>query len=284
MQAPSVRATTAAMPLRQSLVDNATVRRNVSTSPEKGAVLTPLERAYLGSDAHAMTTTAADAGRSTKAISAETFQPHEELQVLRAIVAREQALDDLLTCCSTFEATDDNEEADTSVALLETLVRVRICSLGVIAAVASWRRRMVQVLPFHWRSVNYLLKMTRDLDFASRSRLALAALDGARLAKRNPFSTIGGLDASMRACWASELPDAADLPVLLDATATTVEVDVATKIRLAEHMLVLEERRFGKLSRVEAARVDHRLETLVKREAAFATKSRFGKLSRRSDE
>ncbi|TYZ67265.1 hypothetical protein PybrP1_001472 [[Pythium] brassicae (nom. inval.)] len=216
-----------------------------------------------------------------KAIRYESFQVPEELAVLRAIVARERGLDDLLALCSAFE---DDADADSSVALLEAVLRVRALSLAVVDAVAGWRRRMVPTLPFVWRGVNYVLKMASDLDFLSRSRLARAALDGVRLPKRNPFATVGGLDQSLRACWQRELPDAADLPVLLDSTAGGhggSSAPLPARIRLAEHFLLLEERRCGRLAAADAALVDRRLETLVKREAEFASKRRFGAVGTR---
>lgn len=225
----------------------------------------------------------------TKAIRYESFQAPEELAVLRAIVARERGLDDLLALCSDLDGDNDSDsdndiKADTSVALLEAVLCVRTLSLAVVDVVAGWRRRMVQTLPFRWRGVNYVLKMASDLDFVSRSRLARAALDGVRLPKRNPFSTVGGLDQSVRASWQHELPDAADLPVLLDSMAgdsvsegTTL---LPTRLRLAEHFVLLEERRYGRLAAADAATVDRRLETLVQREAEAASKRRFGATKR----
>ncbi|DAZ98499.1 TPA: hypothetical protein N0F65_004936 [Lagenidium giganteum] len=184
------------------------------------------------------------------AISYEQFQSHEELQVLRAIVAREAGIDELLQYCCSFED-------DVGIELLEAVLRVRQLSLNVIDAVAGWRRRMVAKKPFLWRNVNYLLKMTSDLDFLS-----------------------SGLDQSMSMLWQLELPEEDDLPVLLDSTAfgASVSVDLPSKIRLAERFLLLEEQRFGKLTKVQAAALDQRLKELVQKEAEFASKSRFGQL------
>lgn len=251
--------------------------RKAPAAPLKKASLA--EQAYLEGTKKAKTAVATSTASSKAVLYESCFQPQEELKVLQAIVAREQGLDLLLEFCSAFED-------DCSVELLETVLHVRELSLDVIDAIAGWRRRMVQKLPFLWRNVNYLLKMTCDLDFLSRSHLAIAAMDGVRLLKRNPFSTIGGLDQSMSMFWQLELPAEDDLPVLLDSTsfAPSVRVDLPSKIRLAEHFLLLEERRFGKLSKVDAARIDHRLETLVKNEAEFASKSRFGALKSGSTE
>jgi hypothetical protein len=208
---------------------------------------------------------------STKALSYEGLLSDEELVVLRAIVAREAGLDELLRCCCSFE--DDH-----SVELLEALLRVRELSLATVDAIAGWRRRMIQVRPFQWRHVNYALKMTCDLDFVSKSQLATAAMDGVRLPRRNPFSTIGGLDQSMRVFWAIDMPDEADLSVLLDSASfapSHVTVDLPSKIRLAEGFLLYEERRYGQFSRAEAA-ANHRLKELVQREAEQSSKARFG--------
>lgn len=246
--------------------------RNASTStPHNSKSL--VEQTYLGDGTLSKKAKTAGFLTGSKAILFEGFQSQEELKVLRAIVAREQGLDQLLEYCSAFED-------DYSVELLETILQVRQLSLDTIDAVAGWRRRMVQKLPFIWRNVNYVLKMSCDLDFLSRSHLAIATMDGLRLVKRNPFSTIGGLDQSMSVFWQLELPEEDDLPVLLDSTsfAASVSVDLPSKIRLAEHFLLLEERRFGKLSKADASKINHRLETLVTNEAEFASKSRFGSL------
>ncbi|KAK1931295.1 hypothetical protein P3T76_013051 [Phytophthora citrophthora] len=208
---------------------------------------------------------------STKALSYEGLLSEEELVVLRAIVAREAGLDELLRCCCSFEI-------DQSLELLEALVHVRDLSLATVDAIAGWRRRMLQNRPFTWRNLNYTLKMTSDLDFVSKSQLATAAMDGVRLSRRNPFSTIGGLDQSMRVFWAIEMPEEEDLAVLLDAASfapSQVIVDLPSKIRLAECFLLYEERRYGKFSRAQAA-ADHRLKELVQKEAEKRASSRLG--------
>ncbi|KAF1313561.1 hypothetical protein FI667_g17227, partial [Globisporangium splendens] len=234
------------------------------------------EKAYLGSGGKTIVKTmshASMASSSSKAILYESLQSQEELKVLKAIVAREQGLDLLLQYCCSFEE-------DCSVELLETILHVRELSLDTIDAIAGWRRRMVQKLPFVWRNVNYMLKMVCDLDFLSRSHLAIAAMDGVRLVKRNPFSTIGGLDQSMSMLWQRDLPEEDDLPVLLDSTSfgDSASVDLPSKIRLAESFLLLEEKRFGNLSKADSSLLDFRTKALVKSEADFASKSRFGKL------
>ncbi|ETK97205.1 hypothetical protein F441_00255 [Phytophthora nicotianae CJ01A1] len=208
---------------------------------------------------------------STKALSYEGLLSEEELVVLRAIVAREAGLDELLHCCCSFQD-------DQSVELLEALLRVRELSLATVDAIAGWRRRMLQTRPFLWRNLNYALKMTSDLDFVSKSQLATAAMDGVRLPRRNPFSTIGGLDQSMRVFWAIEMPEEDDLSVLLDSASfasSQVTVDLPSKIRLAECFLLYEERRYGKFSRAQAA-ADHRLKELVQKDAEHSSKTRFG--------
>ncbi|GMF33516.1 unnamed protein product [Phytophthora lilii] len=208
---------------------------------------------------------------TTKALSYEGLLSEEELVVLRAIVAREAGLDELLHCCCSFED-------EQSVELLEALIRVRELSLATVDAIAGWRRRMIQIRPFLWRNLNYVLKMTCDLDFVSKSQLATAAMDGIRLPRRNPFSTIGGLDGSMHVFWAIEMPEEEDLSVLLDSASfapSQVTVDLPSKIRLAECFLLYEERRYGKFSRAQAA-ADHRLKELIQKEAEYSSKARFG--------
>lgn len=216
---------------------------------------------------------------SSKAISVEGVQSLEEMKVLRAIVAREQGLDRLLECCCSFEK-------DRTVELLETMLQVRMLSLDTIDAIAGWRRRMIKIQPFLWRKVNYVLKMACDLDFLSRSHQCIVAMDGIRLIKRNPLTTIGGLDQNMTMLWQYELPEEGDLSVLLDSASfvsSGVTMDVASRIRLAEWFIVLEERRYGKLSMAQIDSVDHRSKELIKREADFASKARFG-LAQRDDE
>uniref|UniRef100_K3WJ17 Uncharacterized protein n=1 Tax=Globisporangium ultimum (strain ATCC 200006 / CBS 805.95 / DAOM BR144) TaxID=431595 RepID=K3WJ17_GLOUD len=257
----------------QQLVAQGDIRQ-VSASQVKPKSLE--EKAYLGSGSKSIVKTTSHTSKTTsspKAILYESFQSQEELKVLKAIVAREQGLDLLLQYCTSFEE-------DCSVELLETILHVRELSLDTINTIAGWRRRMVQKLPFMWRSVNYLLKMACDLDFLSRSHLAIAAMDGVRLVKRNPFSTIGGLDQSMSMLWQRELPEEDDLPVLLDSTSfgDSVGVDLPSKIRLAESFLLLEEKRFGKLPKADSLLLDFRMKALVKSEADFASKSRFGKV------
>lgn len=230
---------------------------------------------------------ASAADGSAKAISFQSSggaQSAEDLAVLRSIVAREHALDQLLDMCCAFDKTDtatgsegEPELPGVSEGLLEQLLVVRTLSIDVVERVAGWRRRMVQHLPFVWRRVNYLLKMTSDLDFVSKSRIATSALGGTRLLRRNPFATIGGLDHSMRAFWEYKLPEPDDIPVLFDAAAfggSARVLDQPTRLRLCERLL-LYERRFGRFPASIAA-ADHRLKSLVKREAEFAAKSRFG--------
>ncbi|GLD96612.1 hypothetical protein PINS_up005295 [Pythium insidiosum] len=219
---------------------------------------------------------------SFKALSYESFHSDEELRVLRAIVAREDGIDRLLQwCCRLDEAADPERDADGLAAILE----VRQLSLQVIDAIAGWRRRMVTPRPFLWRGTNYLVRMTCDLDFVSRSQRVISALDGVRLGKRNPFATIGGLDASMRVFWQLELPNEDDLPVLLDSTALApgLQIDEPSRLRLSEWCLVLEERRYGRFSRADALN-DVRLKTLIQREAEFATRRRVGDANPRQQE
>lgn len=221
-------------------------------------------------------------------------QPAEDLAVLRAIVAREAALDDVLDLCCSFD--EDTSEKNSSIEsppppaaseeLLEQLLRMRELSIEVVERIAGWRRRMVRHLPFEWRRVNYLLKMASDIDFVSKSRIATAALGGTRLVRRNPFATIGGLDNSMRMLWEFELPEAEDIPVLLDAAAfgeAARELDQPTRIRLCERLILYEEECFGRYP-ASGASSDHRLKSLVKREAEFAAKSRFGAVGKPKDE
>ncbi|CEG35903.1 uncharacterized protein PHALS_00229 [Plasmopara halstedii] len=208
---------------------------------------------------------------STKALSYEGLHSEEELVVLKAIVAREAGLDKLLRCCCSFKD-------DSSVELLEALLQVRDLSLATVAAIAGWRRHLTQLRPFQWRNTNYILKMTSDLDFVSKSHVATAAMDGVRLPRRNPFSTIGGLDHSMSMIWTHEMPEEEDLWILLDSTSITpghVTLDVPFNIHLAESFLLCEEHRYGKLSRTQAA-ADQRLQELVRKEADYSSKTRFG--------
>ncbi|KAJ0405622.1 hypothetical protein P43SY_007723 [Pythium insidiosum] len=210
---------------------------------------------------------------ASKALSFEGFHSEEEIRVLRSIVAREDAIDRLLEWCCQLDDPDPELEVDGLAAILQ----VRQLSLQVVDAIASWRRRMVTPQPFLWRGSNYLVRMTCDLDFVSRSQRAIAALDGVRLGKRNPFATIGGLDASMRLFWQLELPNEDDLPVLLDSTAMApgTQIDEPSRVRLSEWCLLLEERRYGSFSRADAL-ADVRLKTLIQCEAEFATKRRVG--------
>jgi hypothetical protein len=221
---------------------------------------------------------------SSKAISFQSSggpESAEDLAVLRAIVAREHAMDQLLDMCCTFDESESSEASElpgVSEDLLEQLLLMRTLSIDVIERIAGWRRRMVQHLPFIWRRSNYLLKMTSDLDFVSKSRIATSALGGTRMVRRNPFVTIGGLDHSMRAVWAFELPEPDDIPVLLDAAAfggSARVLDQPTRLRLCERLLLYEEQRFGRLP-ASAVSSDPRFTSLVKREAEFAAKSRFG--------
>jgi hypothetical protein len=208
-----------------------------------------------------------------KAISFEGFHSEEELHVLRAIVAREDAVDSLLESCCSFE----QEISSVTVEILAAILTVRARSLDVIDKLAAWRRRMVQTQPFLWRKTNYLLQMCSDLDFLSRSQLVANAMDGVRIAKRNPFTTVGGLDQSMRFYWQHDLPEEDDLHVLLDSTVYTkgTMLDEPSRIRLSEWLLILEEKRFGRRAKSDAL-LDVRLKTLIQKEAEFASKKKFG--------
>jgi hypothetical protein len=204
----------------------------------------------------------------TSAISFEQVQSEEELIVLRSIVAREECMDHLLKLACSFEE-------DPSVEILETILKLRHCSLDVIDAIAHWRRRMAQPKPFVWRETNYLLRMASDLDFIGKSEAIIEAMDGFRLCKRNPFSTMGGLDQSFNTYWELDMPPAEDIGMLLDSSSfvSSVSVDFPYRIRLAEWLIHLEEKTHGRFSFKQN---EPRMKILQQKQAEHTAKMRFG--------
>lgn len=101
-----------------------------------------------------------------------------ELEVLKAVMAREAYLERLQRQAKGMTKRFQDEVAD-------TLDLLRVASVEVVEAVIAWREVCGPEAVFQWNSVNYLLKMPSDLDYLENHKVIRKWL-GFPL-KRNPF-------------------------------------------------------------------------------------------------
>ncbi|CAK4068185.1 unnamed protein product [Aphanomyces euteiches] len=182
-------------------------------------------------------------------------QGAEELDVLKAIVAREMCLDQFLQLVTSFTASPGD--------ILEALLVLRTTSLAVVEAVASWRSHMVRPLAFQWQGVNYIHRMASDADFLSKSSEIHRTLEF-KLKRRNPFCTVPGLDSPFFR------PRDADEALTFDPNGTFVE-----RLHNAAMYILEEETRLG--GPFKPASTDPRWAYIVQREAERSSQLRFGK-------
>lgn len=114
----------------------------------------------------------------------EQFDPEQELITLRSIVAREDLVNKLseaVHACSQNRAWDRKD-------MLLSLRRMRAASLAVVENIVIWRHSLTksESFPWHESGENYLVKMSRDLDFMRA--LPLPKMYGFHLAAKNPFA------------------------------------------------------------------------------------------------
>ena len=112
-----------------------------------------------------------------------TFQPNnntlrnaDELEVIKAIIAREKCLTEL----------QESVCALSVAALKEKLTEIRIQTVVVVETISAWRKRFVRPYPFNWEGLNYILRIPTDLDFVKFARPLNSEL-GYTLT-RNPFA------------------------------------------------------------------------------------------------
>ena len=108
--------------------------------------------------------------------AASVLQSAEELELIKAILARTE-------CLARFRA----QVCELSVVDLgQRLSQIRGLTTKVVECVAEWRKRFLRPYPFVWKGTNVLLKMTVDLDFVHFARPVGDDLGFSML--RNPFA------------------------------------------------------------------------------------------------
>eukprot|EP00946_MAST-07B_sp_MAST-7B-sp1_P000172 g172.t1 len=123
----------------------------------------------------------------------------KELAVIRAIIAREQSIAELLKHVSTYgprmvknagkamnitNACFGALDQDTT----DLLLRVRVTGVMVCEAVQDWRFQLTLPRPFVWQSKNYIQGMACDVNFLHFDKTVSTILGKGRT-KRNPFVT-----------------------------------------------------------------------------------------------
>ena len=175
--------------------------------------------------------------------------PDKELNVIRAIIARETALADLLAHVSKYKPTLVPVVAGGSTLnsvtacfgaldqqTTELLLGMRITSVGVTEAIQDWRSQLTLPRPFVWQKKNYLQGMGCDVDFLHFDKCVAGVLGNGRT-KRNPFVTEGrNVDELSQFMWG-----AGDTP-----NSVIVSRIDGMRLRQAARMLVEEEMRCGK--------------------------------------
>jgi hypothetical protein len=152
--------------------------------------------------------------------------PDKEINVIRAIIARETALEDLLEHVSKYKPTLVTEKNGGSTLNTVTacfgaldqkttdlLLGLRITSVGVTDAIQDWRSQLTLPRPFVWQKKNYLQGMSCDVDFLHFDK-CVASILGNGKTKRNPFVTEGRtVDDLYHYTW-----EIGDTPKSLDAS------------------------------------------------------------------
>ena len=173
----------------------------------------------------------------------------KELGVIRAIIARETALADLLAHVSKYQPTlvtptNGGSKLNCVTACFgaldqkttDLLLGMRITSINVAESIQDWRSQLTLPRPFVWQKKNYLQGMGCDVDFLHFDGCVAGILGNGRT-KRNPFVTEGrNVDELAQLSW--------------EAGKTPKSVAVSgvdeMRLRLAARMLVEEEMRCGK--------------------------------------
>jgi hypothetical protein len=175
--------------------------------------------------------------------------PDKELKVIRAIIARETALADLLAHVSKYKPTvvsaaKGGRNLTVTTACFgaldqkttELLLGMRITSIDVIEAIQDWRSQLTLPRPFIWQKKNYLQGMSCDVDFLHFDK-CIAGILGRGRTKRNPLVTEGrNVDELAQNLWS------------LDETPKSVAESRIDTIRLkdAARLIIEEEMRCGK--------------------------------------
>jgi len=175
--------------------------------------------------------------------------PDKEINVIRAIIARETALEDLLEHVSKYKPTLVTEKNGGSMLNTVTacfgaldqkttdlLLGLRITSVGVTDAIQDWRSQLTLPRPFVWQKKNYLQGMSCDVDFLHFDK-CVASILGNGKTKRNPFVTEGRtVDDLYHYTW-----EIGDTPKSLDASGIN-----GMRLQNAAIMIMEEEMRCGK--------------------------------------
>ncbi|CAK4810797.1 unnamed protein product [Aphanomyces euteiches] len=110
-----------------------------------------------------------------------------ELDVLKAIILREDYISRL--------AELSRSESPYAVvgSMANTLDLIRLTTVEVVEAIATWRKRQTKHMPFKWNGINYLVKIPSDLDFLEECDVMRRWLGFSMT--RNPFVMPENLDA-----------------------------------------------------------------------------------------
>ena len=171
--------------------------------------------------------------------------PDKELNVIRAIIARETALQDLLAHVSKYKPKLVNDKTMTVATVCygaldqkttDLLLGTRITSVHVTEAIQDWRSQLTLPRPFVWQKKNYLQGMSCDTNFLHFDKCVAGILGNGRT-KRNPFVTEGrNVDELARMLWG---PNEEPKSVLVSG------ID-GMRLREAARHIVEEEMRCGK--------------------------------------
>uniref|UniRef100_A0A6S8F1B5 Calmodulin n=1 Tax=Aureoumbra lagunensis TaxID=44058 RepID=A0A6S8F1B5_9STRA len=128
-------------------------------------------------------------GSMEKWQASTSLQPAQELEVLKAILLRENYLKRLDTIIQTWSV----ENSMVPDGLGELLDLVRTSSVEAIENIATWRLALGRPAPFIWNGMNYLLKMPSDLDHFDQFETLRRWTRGLSF-HRNPFVLTTPLD------------------------------------------------------------------------------------------
>ena len=178
-----------------------------------------------------------------------TANPEKELGVIRAIIAREQSIAELLAHVSQYgprmitnAGTALNIKNACFGALdqgtTDLLLRVRVTGVMVCEAVQDWRFQLTLPRPFVWQRKNYVQGMACDVDFLHFDKTVSTVLGNGRT-KRNPFVTEGRNINELAQCQWGDDPSAEPKSLLVSG------VD-AMRLKAAARVILEEEMRCGK--------------------------------------
>lgn len=100
-----------------------------------------------------------------QASSSHSSDPSTEMEVLKNIILREGYLEKLR-----FIFKKEKERTLLRHEVVDLLDLLRVSTVETVEAIAKWRRTLLRPYPFVWNGVNYLLKISSDIDFLDRKK------------------------------------------------------------------------------------------------------------------